>query len=118
MKLSVTIAAAALITSLNVNAESNYTFVAADNHPGTQLCMAMTTNKAMKMNNALKLHRLNKRHVVNTLECNNMSLDKFASVYNLDKTGRFLNVSPNTRTSIRDIAKSDKKRVIYVSASR
>lgn len=113
------LAAALISTTLfaSVNASADTQFFAADNSPGTALCMAMTTNKPLKLHRELKETYLKKHSLADKLTCNDMSLAKFANTYGLNRTGKYLNLEVKTSTSIQDLAMA-KKQIIYVSGSK
>lgn len=118
MKLALTLITATALFTANVHADNSVTFIAADAEPGTEVCMAMTTNKPLKLLKKLKEYKLQKQTVKNKLYCNNMDLGTFAATYKLNKTAKFMRVSNPGVTTIQDIAQRNKKRVIYVSASK
>lgn len=113
--LATTLISATLLVSANASADTQ--FVAADNSPGTKLCMAFASNSPLKMNKALKRYRVNKFTIDDKLQCNDLSLAKFASSYGLNRTGKFMNLEVSTSTSIRDLAMLSNK-TIYVSGSK
>ena len=113
------LAAALISTTLfaSVNASADTRFVAADNSPGTELCIAFASNKPLEMKKAIKENRVRKFQIDDKLTCNDMSLTKFASVYGLNRTGNYMNLDVKTSTSIQDLAMA-KKQIIYVSGSK
>lgn len=104
----------AVITSTAQAAE----FSAADNTPGTQLCMAVTSNKPLNLHLTMKDMRISKHTVEKKLRCNEMSVAEFASNYGFERTAGYLNIEVETNTSIHDIAMHDNNAVLVVAGSK
>ncbi|MFY8273377.1 DUF3718 domain-containing protein [Pseudoalteromonas sp. SSDWG2] len=102
--------------SMNVSADEQR-FVAADNSVGTQLCMAITKDSPLKLKKAMDYHRARTHLVVNDLQCNDLTVRQFASLYGFERSMKRLNITPLTETSIRDLAKvhGDKLNVVVGS---
>ncbi|WP_286741731.1 MULTISPECIES: DUF3718 domain-containing protein [unclassified Pseudoalteromonas] len=81
-------------------------FVAADSSPGTQACMAVAANKSYVVRKASRDLNISKAVMSKKLNCNNLSMGDFVTLYNLDKSANYLNIDTSTRTSIKDLAKS------------
>ncbi|ATG77826.1 DUF3718 domain-containing protein [Pseudoalteromonas sp. B131b] len=104
---------AALITTPTLAAK----FVAADTSPGTQACMAVASNKAYKLRATLRDLRTSKA-AINKLQCNNLPITEFVSLYNLDKSANYLNIKATTRTSIKDLAKVNMPTVTIITSPK
>lgn len=108
------IGAAALTTTTTQAAE----FIAADNSPGTQVCMAVISNKPITLSTTMRDVRMSKRIAVNKLRCNDMALDQFAGMYGFNKSAKYLNLDTSTKTSIHDLAKVNSDTTLVVSGSK
>ncbi len=105
----------AALTTTNTEAAQ---FVAADNSPGTQICMAVSSNKRLQLYATMKDLRISKTTVTNKLRCNNLSIAKFAGTYGFNKTAKYLNLETTTGTSIQDLAKLDQQTIMVVAGSK
>lgn len=92
-------------------------FEAADSSPGTELCMAVASNKPLTIQRTLKENNIPKQRMVNVLKCNDMSVGKFVSEFGLSRSAGMLNITPTPRTSITDLAHVNNAKVILVSGS-
>ncbi|MBQ4852603.1 DUF3718 domain-containing protein [Pseudoalteromonas sp. MMG012] len=81
-------------------------FIAADNTPATQLCMAVASNHKLTLRKEVREHNISRPVLTNRLACNNMSIDTFATLYNLENSANFLNIDMTTSTHIRDLSAS------------
>ncbi|XQF91965.1 DUF3718 domain-containing protein [Pseudoalteromonas espejiana] len=81
-------------------------FEAADSSPGTQACMAVAANKTYVLRKTSRSLNISKAVLSKKLECNNLSMGDFVTLYNLDKSANYLNIDTSTRTSIKDLAKT------------
>jgi len=113
--LAAALVSATLLASANATADTQ--FVALDNSPGTELCMAFASNKPLDMKKAIKQNRVKKYQIDDKLTCNDMSLAEFASVYGLNRTSNYMNLEISTSTSIKDLAMA-KKELVYISGSK
>lgn len=93
-------------------------FVAADNSPGTQVCMAVISNKPIKLSTTMRDVRMSKRIAVTKLHCNEMPLNQFAGTYGFNKTAKYLDLDTSAKTSIHDLAKLSDDTVFVVSGSK
>ena len=93
-------------------------FVAADNNPGTQVCMAVVSNRPMKVYSTMKDLRLNKNTIADKLQCNDMSMSEFAGTYGFNRTAKYLGLETTTGTSIQDLAKLDQQTIMVVAGSK
>ncbi|MBW4965553.1 MULTISPECIES: DUF3718 domain-containing protein [unclassified Pseudoalteromonas] len=91
-------------------------FVAADSTPGTQICMAVASNKAYVLRKAQQSLNVKKSIISNKLTCNNLPMGDFVARYNLDKSANYLNIESNTRTSIKDLANVSLPDVVVISS--
>lgn len=105
----------AALTSTNTEAAQ---FVAADNSPGTQICMAVASNKPIKLSMTMRELRVNKKVATDKLSCNNMSMENFAGTYGFNRTAKLLNLKAETNTSIQDLAKLDQQTIMVVAGSK
>lgn len=112
LSLGVTLAAASSTVSAH-----QVTFEAADNSPGTELCMAVASNKPLTIQRTLKENHMPKQRMMNVLKCNDMSVGKFVAEYGLTRSANMLNLTPTPRTSITDLAQASSPKVIVVSGS-
>lgn len=94
------------------------TFVTTDSSPGTQVCMAVASNKQLTLHKTIKELHTNKHVIGKKLRCNNLSVNDFVALYNLDKSARFFNIEATTSTSIRDLAKVNKLMVVIMAGSK
>ncbi|TMS91530.1 hypothetical protein CWB58_19065 [Pseudoalteromonas sp. S201] len=94
------------------------TFVAADSSPGTQVCMAVASNKQLTLLKTIKELHTNKHVIGKKLRCNDLSMNDFVALYDLDKSARFFNIEATTSTSIRDLAKVNKLMVVIMAGSK
>ncbi|WP_409425239.1 MULTISPECIES: DUF3718 domain-containing protein [unclassified Pseudoalteromonas] len=94
------------------------TFVAADSSPGTQACMAVASNKRLTLHRAMKDLRISKHVIGKKLLCNDLSMDDFVALYDLNKSARFLNIEASTSTSIKDLARANKPLVVIMAGSK
>lgn len=119
ISLKATIYSTVLISAVSLAAPAMATsFVAADSTPGTQICMAVASNKRMSLHRTIKNLHISK-HVVNKkLLCNDLSVGDFVALYDLDKSARFFNIEANTSTSIRDLAKVNKPVVVIMAGAK
>ncbi|MCO7198585.1 DUF3718 domain-containing protein [Pseudoalteromonas sp. OANN1] len=92
-------------------------FVAADNSKATKVCMSVVKDNKIHLFHTIKENHLKKRVVEEKLHCNDMPVGKFAATYGFNKAADFLGVDNKVETSIKDIAKLDKK-TIFVSGSK
>jgi hypothetical protein len=106
---------AASLASSNTHAAE---FIAADNTPGTQVCMAVIANKPITLSTTMRDLRMSKNTAVNKLRCNDMELAQFAGKYGFNKTAKFLNLESSTKTSIQDLAKREDNTILVVSGSK
>ncbi|AOT08106.1 DUF3718 domain-containing protein [Pseudoalteromonas luteoviolacea] len=104
MKVLMIATLTALVSMSNAHAVE---FVAADNSHATKLCMAFASDRPHVMLKALRGQHTAKPRIANKLECNDMSLDEFAQVYSLTRTAKFMKIDLETKTSIKDIAKTE-----------
>ncbi|MDP2634750.1 MULTISPECIES: DUF3718 domain-containing protein [unclassified Pseudoalteromonas] len=93
-------------------------FIAADNTPGTQVCMAVVANRPITLSTTMRDLRMNKNTAVNKLRCNDMQLAQFAGKYGFNKSAKFLNLDSSTKTSIQDLAKVNDDTILVVSGSK
>ncbi|WP_249314942.1 DUF3718 domain-containing protein [Pseudoalteromonas sp. S1727] len=105
----------AALTATNAEAAQ---FVAADNTPGTQICMAVASNKPIKLYLAMKEFRMNKSKTASKLQCNNMSMAEFTGTYGFDRTASRLGIDATTGTSIQDLAKLEQQTIMVVAGSK
>ncbi|WP_304182103.1 DUF3718 domain-containing protein [Pseudoalteromonas prydzensis] len=105
----------AALTTTNTEAAQ---FVAADNSPGTQLCMAVVSNKPLQLYATMKDLRINKNTTADKLHCNNMNIAKFAGTYGFDKTAKYLGIETTIDTSIQDLAKLNQQTIMVVAGSK
>lgn len=105
-------------SAFTVSTAQAASFSAADNSPGTKLCMAVTANKSLKLHLAMKDARINKHTLSNKLRCNGMSVAQFAGTYGFDKSAGYLNIDVSTNTSIQDIAMRNNDEVLVVAGSK
>lgn len=114
------IGATLLITTAGFTSQANATeFVAADESIGTQICMAIASNKRTTLKNTMASHKVTHYTIKNKLTCNDMSVATFANTYNLNRTASQLHFDLNTLTSIRDLsARAPKPSTIIVSGSK
>ena len=91
-------------------------FVAADSTPGTQICMAVASNKAYVLRKTQQSLNVKKSIISNKLTCNNLPMGDFVARYNLDKSANYLNIESSTRTSIKDLAKVSSTEIIVISS--
>lgn len=105
-------------SSLAVTDANAAQFVAADNSPGTQACMAIASNKPLNVSSTMRDLRLSKRVMTEKLLCNDMTTDKFANTYGFHNSAKYLNLDTATKTSIQDIAKASDDTVIVIAGSK
>lgn len=108
------IGAATLVSTTTQAAE----FIAADNTPGTQVCMAVVANRPITLSTTMSDLRMSKKTAVNKLRCNDMQLAQFAGKYGFNKSAKFLNLDSSTKTSIQDLAKVNDDTILVVSGSK
>lgn len=99
---TLTIVTGAIILLSSTNSLANE-FVAADDTAATQLCIAVASNHKLTIHKTIRQFNTRKTVLSNRLACNDMSLDEFASRYNLDNSANFLNIN-TTSTHIRDLS--------------
>lgn len=119
-----------IFTASNAVAQ-DYIFKGTDNTIETKLCVTAGQNNSGKLKSAIRKTNVRSSYrVVNNIECNGMSLAKFAYTYNAMDTFEYLNQRSflqnkvNTSVTIQDVAsnkvngenKSTAPKVIYVSA--
>jgi len=85
MNLLTTVIAASVIT-LSASASAHQKLVAADGSVTTEVCMAVASNKPIKLAKALRNNRLNISKANKGIRCNNMSLAEFGEKHNAVKT--------------------------------
>ncbi|WP_254911159.1 DUF3718 domain-containing protein [Pseudoalteromonas sp. A601] len=93
-------------------------FVAADNSPGTVVCMAVTSNKPITLSATLRDVRMSKKVAINKLHCNDMELGKFAGMHGFNKSAKYLNLDTTGKTSIHDLAKTNDSTILVVAGSK
>ncbi|WP_404339977.1 DUF3718 domain-containing protein [Pseudoalteromonas mariniglutinosa] len=93
-------------------------FVAADTQPGTQACIAITSNRPLDVAQTMRTLRLSKRVMINKLQCNDMSSAQFARTYGFNKVANYLSIDATTSTSIHDIAQTNPDHVLVVAGSK
>lgn len=110
-------AGALILGALSFNASAQDEFIAADNTVGTQLCMAITEDAPLKLRNTMNDHRVRSYVVINKLQCNDLTVRQFASLYGFERSLKKLGMTPLTETSIHDLAKihGDELNVVYGS---
>ncbi|WP_372771318.1 DUF3718 domain-containing protein [Pseudoalteromonas sp.] len=113
--IAAALVSATLLASANASADTQ--FVALDNSPGTELCIAFASNKPLELKKALNNNRVKKFQIDDKLTCNDMTLAQFATVYGLNRTSNFMNLDVSTSTSIKDLAMA-KKELVYISGSK
>ena len=112
LKLGIKSGIAAMTLALcafNSSAASAQKFVATNNSPTTQLCMAVTTNKPLRVNKTLKFNRITKNIALKKVQCNGEPITDFAYRYGFDRAAKFLHGNRKGSVEIRDIAKADAK---------
>ncbi|WP_462158482.1 DUF3718 domain-containing protein [Pseudoalteromonas sp. GB56] len=110
-------AGAVILGALSMSASAQSNFIAADDSIGTQICMAITKDSPLKLRNEMKNHHVRKTVVVNKLQCNDLTVRQFASLYGFDRTLKGLGMTPLTETSIHDLAKVHGDTLTVVSGS-
>lgn len=105
----------AAMTTTNTQAAE---FVAADNSPSTQLCMAVVSNRPIQLYLTMKELRINKNITADKLHCNNMNMTQFADTYGFNKTAKYLGLETATGTSIQDLAKLEQQTILVVAGSK
>lgn len=128
--LTTAIIALGLFTANHVVAQ-DYIFKGTDNSIETKLCVSAGQNNNGKLISTIrKVDSRSSYRVVNNIECNGMSLAKFAYTYNAKDTFKYLNKRSfmknkvNTSVTIQDVAANKIKNnvndegptVIYVSS--
>ncbi|PAJ73758.1 hypothetical protein CJF42_14015 [Pseudoalteromonas sp. NBT06-2] len=87
MNLLTTIIVANVITlSANVSAHQTQKLVAADNNITTEICMAVASNKPIKLITALRNNRLNITKANKSIHCNGMTLEAFGEKHHAVNT--------------------------------
>ncbi|MEZ7278546.1 DUF3718 domain-containing protein [Pseudoalteromonas sp. CO302Y] len=116
--LTTTLGTALIIGSSVITFDTNAAqFVAADDSPGTQTCMAIASNNRLDLVHKMRDLGINRRVISDKLLCNNMSTAKFASIYGFNKTAKYLKLE-STQTSIHDLAKTADDTVIVIAGSK
>jgi len=117
-----------IATSLGFSAPSqagNVHFVATDSRVETQVCLHTAANNVKALKTAIKKQNdVTSSHLINNLQCNDMSLVKFAYKYQADATFNYLNrrmdrsnkLTPTV--SIKDVYANNQApaKTIYVTA--
>ncbi|MFT6788150.1 MAG: hypothetical protein ACJAVX_001501 [Pseudoalteromonas rhizosphaerae] len=118
--LSTTICTTLLLSSAALTATNTEAaqFVAADNSPSTQICMAVSSNRPSQLYATMRDLRISKTTTTDKLRCNDMSIAKFAGTYGFNKTAKYLNLETTTGTSIQDLAKLDQQTIMVVAGSK
>jgi hypothetical protein len=87
MNLLTTVIAASIITlSASASAHQTHKLVAADGNATTEVCMAVASNKPIKLVKALRNNRLNITNANRGIRCNGMTLAEFGEKHHAVKT--------------------------------
>ncbi|MEO2266060.1 DUF3718 domain-containing protein [Pseudoalteromonas pernae] len=112
-----TSAGALLLSGLSMQASAQSEFVAADGTLGTQLCMAVSSNSRHQLTKIMSETGANSKIFKNKLQCNNLSVREFASLYGFERSLQTLRITPLTQTSIHDLAFVHGTKLTTVSGS-
>ena len=86
MKLfTITLSAAALMFTFNTQAHANHTLKAADASISTEVCMAVASNKPLRLYKTLKENRLSLQKVTKNIRCNDLTLHEFATKHSAER---------------------------------
>ena len=119
MKSALTLLLSVLaVFALSANG-ATYKFVAANDQPGTQLCVSAVKNNLLGYKNMARHYRMSQKIIANNLTCNGMGIATFAASYQADRTAAYINKYRKGQVSITDIAalpvaKDDEQGVIVV----
>jgi hypothetical protein len=87
MNLLTTVIAASIITlSASASAHQTQKLIAADGNVTTEVCMAVASNKPIKLVKALRNNRLNITNANRGIRCNGMTLAEFGEKHHAVKT--------------------------------
>jgi hypothetical protein len=89
MNLLTTVIAASIITlsaSASASAHQTQKLVSADKSRTTEICMAVASNKPVKLYHTLRNNRLTISKANKAVRCNDMTLAQFGEKYNATKT--------------------------------
>jgi len=87
MNLLTTVIAASIITlSASASAHQTQKLVATDGNATTEICMAVGSNKPIKLVKALRNNRLNITKANKGIRCNDMTLAEFGEKHHAFKT--------------------------------
>lgn len=118
------IIASLVFVSTTVSA-GNIKFVAADQSPETHICLNAVTNKLASLKTQIRRYSdYGSSHTINSLRCNDLSLAKFAYIYQAQDTYKYLNrrtyrenrVYPNITISDVVARNEQGEKVIYVAS--
>ncbi|GLX83526.1 DUF3718 domain-containing protein [Thalassotalea eurytherma] len=120
------IIASLIFVSTTVSA-GNIKFVATDQTPETHICLNAVTNNLASLKTQIRRYSdYGSSHTINSLRCNDLSLAKFAYIYQAQDTYKYLNrrtyresrVYPNITINDLVARNSQDEKVIYVASSR
>ncbi|WDE13473.1 DUF3718 domain-containing protein [Thalassomonas haliotis] len=98
-------AAAAFAFSANA---ATYKFVAANNLPGTKLCISAVKNDLIGYKDMAKRYHVRHKYIANNVTCNGEEIASFAAAYGATRTAEYINRFHKGKVSIIDIAKAAK----------
>ncbi|MCG7533031.1 DUF3718 domain-containing protein [Psychrobium sp. MM17-31] len=117
--LLLTLASGLLLTSTAAHA-GQFKFVAGNDSPYTQFCVAAANNNLMNYNQRVDSSGLSDRHVAKNTQCNGENIANFAAKYGADKTAKHINRFRRGNITITDYAyvgKSETKDLTVVTVN-
>ncbi|WP_281556811.1 DUF3718 domain-containing protein [Thalassomonas sp. RHCl1] len=96
---------AATAFAFSANA-ATYKFVAANNLPGTQICVSAAKNDLIGYKDMAKRYGVRHKYIANNLTCNGEEIARFAAAYGATRTADYINRFHKGKVSIIDIAKA------------
>ena len=91
-----TVIIASLIFVSTIAKAENIKFIAADQSDETRICLYAVTNKLASLKNQIRRNSdYGSSHTINSLRCNDLSLAKFAYIYQAQDTYKYLNRRTN-----------------------